>query len=143
GGAHLVGRTSAGSLMLQDIPLQLFAIIVAGMVQTLIPSEAISQWVGTKSGLRGILIGSIAGALSPGGPYINLPIAAGLMRAGASLSTMVAFLTSWSVISVARLPLEIGIMGWRFVVVRLACSLSFPIIAGLLANKFFSGIHFS
>jgi len=54
---------------------------------------------------------------------------------------MVAFLTGWSLWAVSRLPLEIGIMGWKFWLVRLACVFFFPPIAGLIANKFFSGVN--
>ena len=143
GGEHLVGLKSAGHLLLSFIPLLVFALIVAGMAQALIPAELISRWVGAESGLRGILIGSIAGSLAPGGPYISMPIAAGLLRAGAGLGTMVAFMTGWSVLSVSRLPLEIGVLGWQFALVRVACSFFFPIVAGLLASKLFSGINVS
>jgi uncharacterized membrane protein YraQ (UPF0718 family) len=84
--------------------------------------------------LRGILIGTLGGAITPGGPYVSMPVAAGLLKAGASMGTMVAFLTSWSLIAVARLPLEVGIMGWRFTLIRMISTLIFPPIAGLLAN---------
>jgi uncharacterized membrane protein YraQ (UPF0718 family) len=68
-----------------------------------------------------------------------LPLAAGLLRAGAGLGTMVAFLTAWSLWAVARMPMELGIMGWRFTLVRFACTFFFPPIAGFLAQTFFSG----
>ena len=137
-GLHIQGLKAAGNMLLQIAPLLIFAFIVAGVIPTLIPQEMISKWVGTESGLRGILIGSVIGGLAPGGPYISLPIAAGLLRAGASMGTMVAFLTGWSLLAFGRLPLEIGIMGWKFVLIRLACTFFFPPIAGLIANAFFS-----
>jgi hypothetical protein len=52
---------------------------------------------------------------------------------------MVAFVTAWSLWAVGRLPMDIGILGWKFTVVRLACTFFFPPIAGLLAQLFFSG----
>ena len=140
GGEHILGLKSAGSMVLQIIPLLIFAFIVAGMVQVLIPTEMISKWIGGESGFRGILIGSVMGGLAPGGPFVSLPIAAGFLRLGASVGTMVAFLTAWSLWAFSRLPLEIGIMGWKFTLVRLACTFFFPPIAGLIANRFFSGI---
>jgi uncharacterized membrane protein YraQ (UPF0718 family) len=138
GGEHLMGLRSAGNLLLQIIPLLVLAFIVAGMIQVLVPVQLISRWIGAESGLRGILIGTLMGGIAPGGPYVSMPVAAGLLRVGASTGTMVAFLTSWSLWAVTRLPLEIGIMGWRFTLIRLACTFFFPPIAGLLANLFFS-----
>jgi len=140
GGEHILGLKSAGTMLVQIIPLLICAFIVAGMIQVLLPFEMISRWVGSESGLRGILIGTVVGGLAPGGPYISLPVAAGLLRVGASVGTMVAFLTSWSLWAIARLPMEIGIMGWKFTLIRIACTFFFPPIAGLLANKLFSGV---
>ena len=137
-GEHILGLKTAGNLLLQIAPLLICAFIVAGMIQHLVPTEIISQWVGTESGFRGVLIGAVIGGFMPGGPYVSLPIAAGLLRTGASIGTMVAFMTAWSLWSVHRLPLEIGLMGWKFTLIRLACVFIFPIIAGLLANLFFS-----
>ena len=139
GGEHILGLKSAGTMVIQIIPLLIFAFIIAGMIQVIIPYELISKWIGTKSGFRGILIGTVAGGFAPGGPYISLPIAVGLLRTGASIGTMVAFLTGWSLWAVARLPMEVGIMGWKFTLIRLACTFFFPPIAGLIANRLFSG----
>jgi len=140
GGEHILGLKTAGNLLIQIVPLLICAFVVAGMVQVLIPHELISKWVGVESGFRGILIGTVIGGITPGGPYISMPIAAGLLRTGAGIGTMVAFITAWSLLAVHRLPLEIGIMGWQFALIRLACVFFFPPIAGLLANTLFSRV---
>ena len=137
-GEHILGLKSAMEMTVQILPLVILAFIVAGMVQILIPQELLSKWIGRESGIRGILIGTVAGGLAPGGPYVSLPIAAGLLRSGASMGTMVAFLTGWSLWAVSRLPLEVGIMGWRFALIRIVSTFFFPPIAGLIANILFS-----
>ncbi len=139
-GQHLTGLKSALSMTVQIMPLLVFAFIVAGMVQALLPRELISRWVGVESGIRGLLVGTVAGALAPGGPYVSLPIAAGLLRSGASIGTMVAFLTGWSLWAVSRLPMEVGILGWKLTLVRLASTFFFPPIAGWIAQTLFAGI---
>jgi uncharacterized membrane protein YraQ (UPF0718 family) len=141
GGCEIQGLKFAGTLLAQMLPLLVFALVVAGMVQVLVPKELLARWVGTESGLRGILIGTVAGGLSPGGPYVNLPIVAGLMQAGASVGTMVAFLTGWSLWAASRLPMEVGLLGWKFTAVRLATTFFFPPIAGLLAQRFFANVR--
>ena len=134
----VLGLKAAGAMLLQMVPLLIFAFIIAGMIPLLIPEGIISRWIGAESGFRGILIGTIAGALMPGGPYVSLPLVAGFMRVGASIGTMVAFITGWSLLAFARLPMELGIMGWKFTLIRLGCTFFFPPIAGLIANKLFS-----
>lgn len=140
GGEHIMGLRRAGNMTIQILPLLACAFTVAGMAQVLIPHDILVKWVGVESGIRGIMIGTIAGGLAPGGPYISLPIAAALLRAGASVGTMVAFLTGWSLWAVGRLPMEVGIMGWKFTLIRLACTFFFPPIAGIVANRFFSAL---
>ncbi len=141
GGEHITGLKSAGSLLLQIIPLLIFAFVVAGMIQLLVPAEMISKWVGAESGIRGILIGTAIGSIMPGGPYILLPVSAGMLRTGAGVGTMVALLTSWSLIGVSRLPMEIGILGWKFTLIRIACTFFFAPVAGWIANRLFSSVN--
>jgi len=140
-GEHVAGSRTALQLSVQVLPLLIFAFLTAGMIQALVPKELISSWIGAGSGLRGILLGTVAGGFAPGGPYISLPIAAGLLRSGAGVGTMVAFLTGWSLWSVARLPMDVGILGWKLAGIRLACTFFFPPIAGLLAATFFGRVE--
>jgi len=137
-GQHIIGLRTAGNMTIQILPLLVCAFTVAGMAQVLIPHDILAKWVGVESGIRGIMIGTIAGGFSPGGPYVSLPIVAGLLRGGASVGTMVAFLTGWSLWAVSRLPMEVGILGWKFTLIRLACTFFFPPVAGILADRFFS-----
>jgi uncharacterized membrane protein YraQ (UPF0718 family) len=137
-GQHISGLSRAMKMTVDVLPLLIFAFIVAGMVQVLLPKEFLERWVGEGSGIRGILIGTVAGGLAPGGPYVSLPIAAGLLQAGASLGTMVAFMTGWSLWGINRLPMEIGILGLNFTLIRIASTFFFPPIAGLIAQALFA-----
>ncbi len=136
--ACITGFKSALKMTVTILPLLLFAFIIAGMVQVILPKVMLAKWIGAESGWRGILIGAAAGGIAPGGPYVSLPMAAALLRSGAGIGTMVAFLTGWSLWAVARIPMEIGIMGWKFTLIRLASTIFFPPLAGFIANFFFS-----
>lgn len=139
-GVHITGLKSSFYLVLQILPLLVFSFIVAGMVEVLIPGELVSKWVGAESGFRGIMIGTVAGAMTPGGPYVSLPLAAGLLQSGAGVGTMIAFLTGWSLWAFTRLPLEVGIIGWKFTLIRIACTFFFPPIAGFIAQLVFGWV---
>jgi uncharacterized membrane protein YraQ (UPF0718 family) len=138
-GQHLTGLRTAFQMLFQIMPLLVFALIVAGMIQVLIPNETIARWLGEESGWRGIMIGTVAGGLSPGGPFVSLPVAAGLFRAGSGVGTTVAYLTGWSLWAVTRVPMEVGILGWKLTFMRLASTFFFPPIAGFIAHLMFSG----
>jgi uncharacterized membrane protein YraQ (UPF0718 family) len=137
-GQEVEGLKLAFSMIVSVIPLLALVFIVAGMAQILMPHERVVTLVGNESGLRGILIGAVAGGLTPGGPFVTMPLVAGFLGAGASVGTMVSFMTAWSLWAVLRLPMEMGILGWKFTVARLASTFIFPPIAGLIAQTFFS-----
>lgn len=133
----LNGISSGFKLFLEILPMLFFAFIFAGLVQALIPKEAINRWIGKGSGFRGIFIGCLAGGLVPGGPYTSFPIVAGLLKTGASVGTIVAFISAWSLWAVSRLPIEIGILGWKITFVRLVSTFIFPPLAGIIAQLIF------
>ena len=137
---YLTGLKFAWQTTIEIMPMLIFAFIIAGMVQVLIPKEVITKFIGEEAGIKGILIGALAGGLTPGGPYVSLPIAAGLMKSGAGIGTLVAFITGWSVWSIGRLPMEIGLMGWKVTLVRYISTIVFPLLAGFIAHFVFSGM---
>lgn len=140
-GQHISGLQSAAKMTIQILPLIIFAFIIAGMIQSLLPHQIVSKWIGAESGIRGILIGTVAGGLSPGGPYVSLPIAVGLLKSGAGVGTMVAYLTGWSLWAIGRIPMELGILGWKLTLIRLVSTFFFPPIAGLIAQAIFSNVR--
>jgi len=136
-GEHLEGLKRTKDMVIEVFPLLIFAYIVAGMVQALLPKDMVSHWLGKESGLRGIMIACIAGGVTPGGPFVSLPLAAGFLRSGAGIGTIVAYLTAWSLWAAGRLPLELGLLGLRLTVIRIACTFFFPPVAGLIARALF------
>ncbi|HCW93609.1 MAG TPA: permease, partial [Flexistipes sinusarabici] len=70
-GAHIEGLKSAFRLTLNILPLIFFAMIIGGMIQILIPKDLIMNWIGSGSGIRGVVIGSLAGGITPGAPYVS------------------------------------------------------------------------
>lgn len=132
-GQHIDGLVFAKNLFIQTVPLLIFAFLLAGMIQTLIPVDLISRWIGKDSGFKGILIGSVAGSFLPGGPFVLLPIIAGLVQIGASIPVLVAMMTGWSLLAVSRLPMEIAILGPRLTLIRLFSVVVFAPLSGLAA----------
>ncbi len=142
GGAELVGSGLAGGagLLWRFGPLILVSFLAAGLVDALVPREWIRAGVGEGSGLRGVLVGTLAGAVTPAGPFVSMPLAAVLLRSGAAAGPLVAFVTGWALLAVHRLVAwELPILGWRFALLRWGVSLALPILAGLAASALVRG----
>jgi len=139
GGNVPVAGVRAGAKMLWGVlPLLLLSFLVAGLLQVLIPKEQIRRWLGTESGLRGVILGCIAGGLVPGPPYAVFPVVASLYQAGAGIGAVVGFVTAWSLWSASRFPTELAILGPRPALIRFLSTLVFPPLAGLFAQHILS-----
>ncbi|MCS7224472.1 MAG: permease, partial [Armatimonadetes bacterium] len=110
------------------------AFLIEGALKTLIPAQWVQRWLSQEAGVRGVLLGVLAGALTPGGPYTSFPIALILIKAGAGVGTIVAYLTAWSLLSFTRYPMEIAFVGYRLVVLRFLLTAWVPPVIGLLAH---------
>lgn len=127
-----VGLKDGGRLLLKQAPVLIIAFILAGYLEVLLPPELVRYWLGTEAGFKGVVIGSLVGGLIPSGPYVAYPIIASMYKAGASLATVIAFVTGWMLWSTSRLPFELALFGPRFAVLRMALYLVFPPLTGLL-----------
>jgi uncharacterized protein len=138
-GSHSKGLRIGGRLFWGFLPLLALAFLAAGLLQVALPPTLVQNWLGAGAGWRGILIGSLAGMLVAAGPYVAYPIFASIMYSGAGIGTIVALLTSWSVMSFSKLPFETALLGPRFTMARFALVILIPPIAGFLAQLLFAG----
>ena len=132
---HKEGLKIAWDQAIHILPRIVMALLVSGFLSVLIPTELVAAWLGKDSGIKGILIACVLGALTPGGPIISFPIAVVLFKTGAGVSPLIAFLTAWSVFAVHRMfAYEIPMMGLRFTTVRLLSSFLLPPLTGIIAS---------
>jgi uncharacterized membrane protein YraQ (UPF0718 family) len=132
GGPTLVqeGLRASGRGALQLLPLLAVVFLLAGFVEVLLPRAAVATWLSDAAGLRGLLVAWIAGVLTPGGGPVGLPLAAALQRSGAGAGVLVTYVTSMSLLSFVRVPLELGIVGGRLTALRFLSNLLLPLLAG-------------
>jgi len=138
----LSGLKTGGKMFVNILPLLVSAFIIAGMVQVLLPKEVISNWLSDSAGFKGILIACLAGALTPGGPYISFPIAFSLYKSGAGIGCTVAYLAAWKMWMIAGIPFEIAFLGPRITFFLRASLFIFPPIAGVVARMLSASIKF-
>jgi uncharacterized membrane protein YraQ (UPF0718 family) len=110
------------------------ALVVAGFIQVLLPRDKVARWLGERSGLRGMIIATGAGAVTPGGPMTSFPLVTALHEAGTGRGALIAYLTSWSTLGLQRVfSWEVPLMGVEFAVLRFLASLPLPLIAGFVS----------
>jgi uncharacterized membrane protein YraQ (UPF0718 family) len=137
-GLPWLGARTGFSMLWFVLPRLIPALVLAGMLQVLVPQETVARYFGRQSGFTAILLASLAGILTPGGPMVSVPLLVVMANSGAALGPMVAYMTSWSLFGMQRIiAWEAPLMGWPFVMVRAISSLAFPVIAGWLVKTYF------
>jgi uncharacterized membrane protein YraQ (UPF0718 family) len=121
----------------RTIPLMIVAFAIVGFVEQLAPQEIVRAWIGPDSGLQGVLIGELAGALLPGGPYVVFPLIAAVYQAGAGIGPTLAMITSWSGLALLSASFELPFLGWRFTAIRIGLVLFVPLAVGLIGVLLF------
>ena len=133
------GLSATGSLILEITPRMIAAFTLAGLVQAVVPQELIVRWMGGGSGMKGIMIGTTLGSLTPGGPMTHFPVIASLFKMGVGVGPLVAYLSAWSLFGLQRIIMwEIPFLGVKVVALRFAVSFFFPILAGWLCDLLWS-----
>lgn len=130
----LLGVRSSLDQLAFFLPVLVVALLITGFAEALLPKKLIETWLSDASGWRGLVVAWAAGILTPGGSMIGLPMVAALYRAGVGISVLITYATSFFILSLIRVPLEIGFYGWRVTALRWAVSVTLPFIAGLLAR---------
>jgi uncharacterized membrane protein YraQ (UPF0718 family) len=134
-GLPWVGFRSGFGLLWQILPRLIAALVLTGMLQALVSPEQIERYFGRATGHRGIFLAFIAGILTPGGPMVSFPMVSVFYQAGAPMSVLVTYVTSWSLFGFQRvIAWELPFMGSRFVLARVVPTLALPILAGYLVR---------
>lgn len=130
----LLGLRTSLHQLLRFLPVLVVAVLIAGFAETLLPDQVVERWLSDASGWRGLLLAWLAGILTPAGSLIGLPLIAVLYQAGAGVSVLVTYATSFATLSLLRVPLEVAFYGWRLTGIRLLASLALPLVAGVVTQ---------
>jgi len=130
-------RTWAGlregmTMLLSVLPTFLTVLVLAAVALYIIPPDAIKDHLGQGQGVRGIVIAAGIGsmALMPG--FVAFPLAAILIKQGASIYAVSAFITTLMMVGIITLPAEFRYLGVKAAVLRNAISLIAAIIVAVL-----------
>ena len=124
------------AMVARILPRIVLALAVAGLVWVMLPRERLMRLIGGESGLRGLLIATAAGVVTPGGPASAYPFLAVLAGSGADRGALVAYIVSWSMLGMQRILVwDVPFMGADFSLLRFTVSLPLPVLAGLLARR--------
>jgi len=93
------------------------------------------KYLGKASGIKGVILAIILGALPTGPLYIAFPMAAALLKKGAKISNIIVFLSAWACIKIPQEMVELQFLGPQFMLLRLSLTIIFVIIMAVSIEK--------
>ncbi len=118
--------------MLLILPL---VFILIGLVDVWVPRRRMEQMLGDQSGARGLFLVILLAFFNAGPLYAAFPVAVMLRQKGCSLRNIFVFLGAFSAMKIPMVSFEIGFMGLKFSMLRLAFTLPVFIGIGVLMEK--------
>jgi len=128
------GIETSVRMILQSLPWIAVSMFAAGLLAQFIDPKMVASWLGREAGLQGIIIGASLGLLGTGSRWAVYPLAAGLLAANAGSGAVMAFVTSWQLVSVSRLPAEVPFFGMKFTILRAVVSLFIAVLGGVMVD---------
>ncbi len=94
--------------------------VLLGLLDVWVPREKMIRFMGPGSGTKGITLAFLLGSFAAGPLYGAFPVAAVLMKKGASFPNILIFIGAWSTTKIPMLLFESSALGVRFTLARLA-----------------------
>ena len=109
--------------------------VILGLFAVWIPNDIVVKYLGKASGIKGIFLSIVLGALPTGPLYIAFPMAAVLLKKGTKISNIVIFLSAWACIKIPQEMVELQFLGLQFMISRLILTIVFVVIMGLFIER--------
>lgn len=107
-------------------------LFLIGLILTFIPPEKIKQYLGGSNILISTFVSAILGSITLIPAFVAFPLVGSIVKAGANIVPIVAFLTTLTMVGFVTFPLEKKEFGVKFALTRNILSFVFAIIIALL-----------
>ncbi|MGI6466499.1 MAG: permease [Sphaerochaetaceae bacterium] len=109
--------------------------ILLGLLDVWVPRDTMVKYMGKGSGVTGALLAFLIGSAAAGPLYVVFPIAAAFMRKDVKFSNILILIGAWSTTKIPMILFELGSLGTKFGLTRLALNIPVILIITLVINK--------
>ena len=112
-------------------------LVFVGLLDKWVEKETLIRYMGKKSGIYGTLFSLLLGGIAAGPLYVAFPIAALLLKKGASIRYIVFFLGVWTTAKLPVIVYEFASFGVKFTLIHICFGLLFFYLMGVIFEKFY------
>ena len=111
--------------------------ILVGLIDVWVSKEKVQKHIGKSSGIKGIIYVVLFAFIQAGPLYGVFPVTYLMWKKGSSATNIFIFLATTSTARIPMLAFEIGFLGIKFSLIRIAITLPVFIVVGLIMGKYF------
>ncbi len=104
--------------LLKTAPALLAMLGIVGLILGLLTPEKISSLIGAEAGFLATITAAVIGAVTLIPSLVAFPLAGSLLRSGATVMTISAFITTLVMVGIVTAPMEMKVLGKRFTLLR-------------------------
>lgn len=108
----------AWKMMRNVLPYFLVILLLTGTALRVLTPQAIQNLIGSQSGIRGMALSAVTGAVALVPVLAVFPVVSELLKNGAGTAQMAVFISALTTVGLVTLPLESRYLGIRAAVLR-------------------------
>ncbi len=120
------------------LPQFLCIIVLTGVCLAYLDASTISRLLGKESGMLGVCIAAVVGAIAFTPAFVAYPLAASLLSAGAGVMQITMFITALMMVGIVTLPMEIGYFGKGIALRRTLMAFGHAIVCAMVMGGLMS-----
>ncbi|AWZ47915.1 permease [Clostridiaceae bacterium 14S0207] len=119
------------------LPTVLFVMSILGVMLAILDKEFIAKLIGDQSGILGVIISSIIGSITMMAGFIAFPLGATLIKNGAGMAQIGAFISTIMMVGILTMPLEAKYFGKKITFLRNGLAFMFSFFVALVIGVIF------
>lgn len=108
----------AGKSLLKTAPALLAMLGIVGLILGSLTPEVITRLIGAEAGMFATVTAAVLGSITLIPSLVAFPLAGSLLRSGATVMTISAFITTLVMVGLVTAPMEMKVLGKKFTVLR-------------------------
>lgn len=119
-------------MFLAVLPQFLAILFLLGLLLAVVQPETIQAVIGSKSGVKGVLLSALLGSVAIIPVLIAFPITSELLKNGAGLVQIAAFISTLTTVGFMTIPIEVKYLGRKVTLLRNLLAFLFSFIVALI-----------
>ena len=124
--------------LIRSMPIILTVVLLISLLKTYLPVELVIRFFG-HSDTADTAIGAVFGSILAGNSINSYIIGEQLLKDGAPLTAVTAFLAAWVIVGVVQIPAESAELGRQFALTRAVAGFLFSMVVALVVSILLGG----